>query len=61
MDRRWIMTTGTGLSAQAQTPRAEPGGAERLSKLRELAVVCAWAVVGIMLTIAATWFGLEIQ
>jgi hypothetical protein len=69
------MTTKTILSAQGRTqPQADTldgsrnslptgrGIAESDGKFRDFAVVCAWAIVGIILTmVAALWFGLEIQ
>jgi hypothetical protein len=39
-----------------------PGATESDSEFRDFAVMCAWATVGIILTVAtAIWFGLEIQ
>jgi hypothetical protein len=68
------MTTKSRLPAQGRTPREAdtldgnrnnfptgPAAVESDTKFRELAVGCAWAVAGILLTIAAIWFGLEIR
>jgi hypothetical protein len=41
----------------ATGPSGEP---ERRSAIKALAVVCTWALVGIMLAGAAIWFGLEV-
>jgi hypothetical protein len=36
------------------------GGPEEPNTFSEFALVCFWAVIGIMLTAAAIWFGFEI-
>jgi hypothetical protein len=65
------MTTQTRLFAQGRTQpeadtlngsRAGQRPAESDSKFRDFAIVCTWAVVGIILTVAAAIsFGLEMQ
>jgi hypothetical protein len=57
---RTQLEAGTFDASRNSLP-AGPGAEKGDSKFRNFAVVCAWAVVGTMLTVALIWLGLEIQ